>query len=97
MSSELLIGVGARIRALEEERGLSQKALAKILGMDRAYLGRIERGGQNISILTAARIAAPLGEDLATLFQGATTSPANSWRGVRPYGSAFEATPDGPL
>jgi transcriptional regulator with XRE-family HTH domain len=71
MSSDLLKAVGGRIRSLREAKGVSQEAFAKTVGMDRAYIGRVERGEQNISIITAARLTGALGVDLATLFEGA--------------------------
>lgn len=70
MSSDLLKAVGARIRSLREARGVSQEAFAKTVGMDRAYFGKVERGSQNVSIMTAAKIATALGVDLAALFKG---------------------------
>lgn len=32
------------IRVLRKERGLSQEALARLAGVDRSYMGKIERG-----------------------------------------------------
>ncbi|MES2096793.1 MAG: helix-turn-helix transcriptional regulator [Pseudomonadota bacterium] len=76
MSDELLRAVGARVRGLREARGASQEGFAKEVGMDRAYFGRIERGRQNMSIGTAAKIATALDVSLAELFEGAP--PAGS-------------------
>lgn len=35
---------GARIRATRKEKGLSQEELASLAGLDRSYMGHIERG-----------------------------------------------------
>jgi transcriptional regulator with XRE-family HTH domain len=70
MSKAVTTAVGARIRTLREGSGASQEAFARSVGMDRAYLGRVERGGQNISVVTAARIAGALGVGVAALFEG---------------------------
>ena len=70
MSAELLAAVGAKIRKLREASGASQEGFARAAGIDRAYLGKIERGTQNVSILTAARIAVALRVSLSTLFEG---------------------------
>ena len=70
MSARLLGAVGARIRSLREARGLSQEAFAGKAGIARAYLGKIERGRQNVSILTGARIAGTLGVTLSVMLEG---------------------------
>ena len=69
MSVEILATLGATIRSHREASGVSQENFARLIGMDRAYFGRIERGAQNISILTAAKIAASLGTSLSDLFK----------------------------
>lgn len=70
MANDVLKALGARIRSLRLASGASQEGFARIVGMDRAYYGRIERGAQNVSVVTAARIAAALDVGLATLFEG---------------------------
>lgn len=70
MPDKLLIAVGARIRKLRVERGLSQEAFAVEARIERAYLGKVERGTQNVSILTAARIARALDVSLAVMLDG---------------------------
>lgn len=73
MSDELLKAIGAKVRSIREARGVSQEGFARNVGMDRSYMGKIERGTQNISVVTAAKIAAALGVSLAELFDGAPT------------------------
>lgn len=41
---------GERLRALREERKLSQRKLAEIAGIKYSQIGRIERGEQNTSL-----------------------------------------------
>ncbi len=53
--------VGARIRALREERGLSLGKLAAASGVSKGSLSGIERGLVLITIATLARIARGLG------------------------------------
>lgn len=69
MSAELLATLGATIRSHREDSGVSQENFARQIGMDRAYFGRIERGAQNISIVTASKIANALGTSLSDLFK----------------------------
>lgn len=52
-----LLEVGQGLRAIRKRRGLSQEVLADKAGLDRAHLGRIERGQRNVSLLNLVRIA----------------------------------------
>jgi transcriptional regulator with XRE-family HTH domain len=54
------IAVGVRIRGLRRERGLSQEALALKSGLDRSYLGGVERGERNIGLDNIVRLARAL-------------------------------------
>jgi transcriptional regulator with XRE-family HTH domain len=49
--------VGPRIARLRKERGLSQTALAKAVGISREAIGKYERGEATASVETAKRIA----------------------------------------
>jgi len=46
-----LVAIGAAIRAARKANGLSQEALAEIAGIDRSYMGGIERGEHNLAIM----------------------------------------------
>ena len=50
-------------------RGLSQRALAQLAGLDRTYVGSVERGERNVSIDNVERLAEALGIELADLFK----------------------------
>ena len=52
---------GARMRAIRKETGLSQEALALICELDRTYIGGVERGERNISLINIYKIASALG------------------------------------
>lgn len=58
--------LGAAIRTLREDQGLSQNQFAKKCGIDRTYLLRAERG-RNIGILYLKNICNGAGIDLAEL------------------------------
>lgn len=66
--SDLLSCLGSKIREARKSRGVSQEQLAHDADLDRAYLGRVERGEANISAINLARLACTLGVEVAALF-----------------------------
>ncbi|KQZ06211.1 hypothetical protein ASD21_00805 [Caulobacter sp. Root1455] len=48
---------GERLRALRTTAGVSQEGLALICGLDRTYIGGIERGERNVALVNIVRIA----------------------------------------
>jgi transcriptional regulator with XRE-family HTH domain len=67
---------GDRIRALRNDRGWSQEELADRAGLHRTYIGSVERGEQNLSLVNIERLAATLGVSLANLFAPFKDEPA---------------------
>jgi transcriptional regulator with XRE-family HTH domain len=63
----ILGSVGEQVRRLRKARGLTQRAFGATIGIDPNLLGRIERGEQNLTVRTLARIAAGLDVDLTDL------------------------------
>ena len=61
---------GERVRALRTERGLSQEGLADLVGLHRTYVGSVERGERNVSLINIIRIADGLGCDPGDLTKG---------------------------
>ena len=57
--------LGAQIRALRKEKGLSQEGFALKADVDRSYIGSIERGERNVSFLMLVKIASCLDCDVA--------------------------------
>lgn len=60
---------GEVVRELRQDRGISQENLAAAAGVDRAYMGGIERGLRNPSLTTIARVARGLGIPLNEVFK----------------------------
>lgn len=66
---ELLVHFGARVRALRQDKGLSQEAFAAQCGLDRTYISGIERGVRNVSLVNLKALALGLGVSLSELLQ----------------------------
>ena len=64
-----LIRLGKQIRHLRELQGLSQESVALASGIDRSYLGGVERGEHNVATINLERIAVALGVGVADLFE----------------------------
>lgn len=58
---------GRRLRAMRQERGLSQEQLAHIAQLDRTYVSSCEAGRRNATIKTITRLAEALDVDPAAL------------------------------
>ena len=61
---------GLRVRALRKEKDFSQEAFADRCGLDRTYIGGIERGERNVAIRNIERIAKALGISISELTSG---------------------------
>jgi len=59
---------GQRVRTLRHKKGLSQEALALACDLDRSYIGGVERGERNVSLVNIHKIAAALGVSVRELF-----------------------------
>ncbi len=60
--------VGWNLRQLRVEKGLSQERLALEAVIDRSYVGRVERGTENVTILRLESFARVLKVPVARLF-----------------------------
>lgn len=67
----MLVAIGAAIRHIRKRQGLSQEALAVDAGLDRSYMGGIERGEHNFAVMTIAKIADALKMTPSELFDQA--------------------------
>lgn len=68
MKEDILIRLGLRIRNLRENANISQEALGQIAGLHRTYIGAIERGERNPSVLSLQKIANALNVTVGALF-----------------------------
>lgn len=58
---------GQRIRQLREAQGWSQEHMATVVGLDRSYVGSVERGERNVSLENIAKFAKSLDVKLSQL------------------------------
>ena len=66
----ILVKLGHNIVLLRKSRKWSQEDLALEAGLDRTYVGGIERGERNVAVLNLCRIAKTLKVKPARLFRG---------------------------
>ena len=62
--------VGARIRELRNQQGVSQEKLALKAELDRTYLAGVELGRRNPSIKSLEKIISALGTSFEDFFKG---------------------------
>jgi DNA-binding XRE family transcriptional regulator len=72
----LNVALGERIVAVRKRVGVGQAECARGAGIDVSSMFRIERGGQNLTVETLARIAIALGVPLDELVIGIEPDPA---------------------
>lgn len=67
---DVLARFGQRVRTLRTKKGLSQEGFAALCGLDRTYIGGVERGERNVSLRNIKVIAAGLGVTVSELTRG---------------------------
>ena len=60
MSKDARKKFGERIRTLRRQAGWSQEELAAACGLHRTYVGAVERGERNVSLVNIVRLARAL-------------------------------------
>lgn len=66
----LLLSFGAKVKSLRLEKKLSQEDLAELCALHRTYIGSVERGQRNVSIVNIVKIASALGTTSSLLLEG---------------------------
>lgn len=54
---EFSVKLGKRIKELRGKRGMSQEQLAELAGISGKYLGEVERGEVNVSVMILTKLA----------------------------------------
>lgn len=69
MRNKQLTDFGMAIRELRKEKGLSQEAFADLAGVDRSYMGHIERGEKNVTLTKIYQLADALEMSVSAIFE----------------------------
>lgn len=64
----LQVAFGLTVRKHRKALGLSQEAFADACGIDRSYMGGVERGERNLALLNISRIIEALNMSPSTFF-----------------------------
>jgi len=75
---DILKVVGEKVRLIRKGQGLSQEALAEKTGLTANYVGLVERGQKQVTLVTLKSISDSLGLDIAVLFEGCTAQGKKS-------------------
>ena len=67
---DVLVRFGDRLRTLRKAAGFSQEGFAAACGLDRTYVGGIERGERNLALRNLEKVADALDLSLSELFKG---------------------------
>lgn len=67
--TEINIAFGKRLSELRRENGLSQESFALKCGLDRTYIGILERGEKSPTLNTLHRLASHLNVSLSDLLK----------------------------
>lgn len=59
---------GLAIRKLRNKKNLTQEELASLCDLDRTYIGSVERGERNVSLINIHKIASALNIEVKELF-----------------------------
>lgn len=74
---------GGNLRRFRLQQRLSQEALAERMGVDRAHVSSMERGQQNVTLLTIWQAAQAVGRKAAELLDEDGAVSASADLGVR--------------
>lgn len=78
---DFLALVGARIKQLRMQKGLSQARLAELAELQDSYIGGVERGKRNISLNSLQKIMSALGADPVEALKFGRLDEAAEWDG----------------
>ena len=80
-ADEFLVDLGAHVRAVRAQRGMTRKILARDSDVSERYLAKLETGQGNVSILILRQIADAMDMNLIDIHQrsGTNLRVLNMW------------------
>jgi transcriptional regulator with XRE-family HTH domain len=69
MAENIRLRFGKALRQKRQRIGVSQEEFADMCGLDRTYIGGIERGERNVALVNIEKIAKTLKLSLSELFR----------------------------
>lgn len=70
MARDLKRAFGQRVRQMREARGWSQETMNQHSGLHWTYIGQVERGERNLTLLSIQKIAKGFKVEMVELFKG---------------------------
>jgi transcriptional regulator with XRE-family HTH domain len=70
MAEDIRVRFGKSLRQRRQKLRVSQEAFADLCGLDRTYVGGIERGERNVALVNIEKIAKALKMSIGQLFRG---------------------------
>lgn len=67
--NRIKVKFGMRVRELRVLSGYSQEEFASACGLDRSYVGSLERGERNVSLINIVKVSSALGVSPGELFK----------------------------
>jgi transcriptional regulator with XRE-family HTH domain len=80
-SDELSRNIGSKISELRKQKSLTQQGLATLVQATVQWISRVERGQENLTLGTLAKVANALGVKVVDLFGAPKLSPRSVKRG----------------
>lgn len=79
----VLLAFGQAVRRARKAQGLSQEDFADRCGIDRSYMGCVERGERNLALVNVDKIVKALGMAPSEFFKALDAPPAAAEAGQR--------------
>lgn len=73
----MLLAFGRAVRAARKAQGFSQEAFADQCGIDRSFMGCVERGERNLALVNIDKIIKALGMQPSEFFKAMDSKPEN--------------------
>lgn len=80
----MLLAFGRAVRAARKAQGFSQEAFADRCGIDRSFMGCVERGERNLALVNIDKIVKALGMQPSEFFKALDDQTASTRKEAQP-------------